>query len=257
MTPSTHAGTSLPEVATSVLATLRGERDIAVGNVIGSNVANLSLEEGTGIGALRVRDDGRIMAAGWIDPNGAGSKDVFLARLLANGARDNGFDGNGVVVMELSGGDTTAAMKLRRAEMLTRIASLPGMEAVGSHNCLPFNSNCFLGPLSRIDGRPVDPRKVKLPGARMKLVGGDSGRCEHEELVESVILAPSERVVVDVLFDREGEAVLEHRTSELDPWVTLPDTGLPAADIGDAVRYLASDIDDAGTYYWRVRIEQE
>lgn len=35
------AGTSLPEVATSVLAALRGERDIAVGNVIGSNLFNL------------------------------------------------------------------------------------------------------------------------------------------------------------------------------------------------------------------------
>jgi cation:H+ antiporter len=35
------AGTSLPEVATSVVAAIRGERDIAVGNVIGSNVFNL------------------------------------------------------------------------------------------------------------------------------------------------------------------------------------------------------------------------
>ncbi len=35
------AGTSLPEVATSVVATLRGERDIAVGNVVGSNLYNL------------------------------------------------------------------------------------------------------------------------------------------------------------------------------------------------------------------------
>jgi cation:H+ antiporter len=34
------AGTSLPEVATSVVATLRGERDIAVGNVVGSNIYN-------------------------------------------------------------------------------------------------------------------------------------------------------------------------------------------------------------------------
>lgn len=34
-------GTSLPEIATSVIAGLRGERDIAVGNVIGSNVLNL------------------------------------------------------------------------------------------------------------------------------------------------------------------------------------------------------------------------
>ncbi|MCM5682319.1 calcium/sodium antiporter [Schlegelella sp. S2-27] len=35
------AGTSMPEVATSVMATLRGERDIAVGNVIGSNLFNI------------------------------------------------------------------------------------------------------------------------------------------------------------------------------------------------------------------------
>lgn len=35
------AGTSLPEVATSVVASLRGERDIAVGNVVGSNILNV------------------------------------------------------------------------------------------------------------------------------------------------------------------------------------------------------------------------
>ncbi|MDX1520379.1 MAG: calcium/sodium antiporter [Anaerolineae bacterium] len=34
-------GTSLPEVATSVTASLRGERDIAVGNIIGSNIFNI------------------------------------------------------------------------------------------------------------------------------------------------------------------------------------------------------------------------
>ncbi|MCB2199478.1 calcium/sodium antiporter [bacterium] len=34
-------GTSLPEVATSVVAAARGQRDIAVGNVIGSNLFNL------------------------------------------------------------------------------------------------------------------------------------------------------------------------------------------------------------------------
>jgi FtsP/CotA-like multicopper oxidase with cupredoxin domain len=53
---------------------------------------------------------------------------------------------------------------------------------------------------------------VRLPGARMKLVGGDSGRMERQEFVENVVLAPSERAVVDVLFDQAGELTLEHRT---------------------------------------------
>lgn len=34
-------GTSLPEVATSIVAAIRGERDIAVGNIVGSNLMNL------------------------------------------------------------------------------------------------------------------------------------------------------------------------------------------------------------------------
>jgi cation:H+ antiporter len=42
------AGTSLPEVATSVLATIRGQRDIAVGNVIGSCIFNLLAVLGLG-----------------------------------------------------------------------------------------------------------------------------------------------------------------------------------------------------------------
>ncbi|WP_088279284.1 calcium/sodium antiporter [Ideonella sp. A 288] len=35
------AGTSMPEVATSIAAALKGERDIAVGNVVGSNTFNI------------------------------------------------------------------------------------------------------------------------------------------------------------------------------------------------------------------------
>jgi FtsP/CotA-like multicopper oxidase with cupredoxin domain len=55
---------------------------------------------------------------------------------------------------------------------------------------------------------------VRLPGARMKLVGGDSGRVEREELVSEVLLAPSERAVVDVLVDQPGELALEHQTPD-------------------------------------------
>ncbi len=35
------AGTSMPEVATSIMAAVKGERDIAVGNVVGSNTFNI------------------------------------------------------------------------------------------------------------------------------------------------------------------------------------------------------------------------
>ena len=55
---------------------------------------------------------------------------------------------------------------------------------------------------------------VALPGARMKLIGGDSGRVEREEFVSEVILAPSERAVVDVLFGQPGQLELQHRTPD-------------------------------------------
>jgi len=55
---------------------------------------------------------------------------------------------------------------------------------------------------------------VVAHGARMKLVGGDSGRYEREILIENVVIAPSERAVVDVLFDKPGQAALEHRTPQ-------------------------------------------
>ena len=35
------AGTSLPEVVTSIVATIHGEREIAIGNIVGTNLFNL------------------------------------------------------------------------------------------------------------------------------------------------------------------------------------------------------------------------
>jgi len=53
-----------------------------------------------------------------------------------------------------------------------------------------------------------------IRGARAKLVGGDSGRYERETFIDEVLLAPSERAVVDVLFDTPGQIRLEHRTPD-------------------------------------------
>lgn len=54
--------------------------------------------------------------------------------------------------------------------------------------------------------------KVAVPGARMKLVGGDSGRYEREEWVDDVVIAPSERAIIDVAFGRAGAFALQHVT---------------------------------------------
>ena len=55
---------------------------------------------------------------------------------------------------------------------------------------------------------------VGLKGARVKYVGGDSGRCECECFVDTVLLAPSERAVLDVLFETPGDVRLEHHTPD-------------------------------------------
>jgi FtsP/CotA-like multicopper oxidase with cupredoxin domain len=82
---------------------------------------------------------------------------------------------------------------------------------------------------------------VALPGARLKLVGGDSGRYEREELVDSVIVAPSERAVVDVLFGEPDQLTLEHRTpARTYPLASIRVGGEPAvprlAEAFDALR---------------------
>lgn len=53
---------------------------------------------------------------------------------------------------------------------------------------------------------------LSLPGLRMKRVGGDSGRYEREEWVDELLLAPSERAIVELAFDRPGDYPLRHST---------------------------------------------
>lgn len=56
--------------------------------------------------------------------------------------------------------------------------------------------------------------KIDFGGAKMKLVGGDNGRYEKEQFVDSVILSPSERAIVDVLFDKPGSYSITHSTPD-------------------------------------------
>jgi FtsP/CotA-like multicopper oxidase with cupredoxin domain len=57
---------------------------------------------------------------------------------------------------------------------------------------------------------------LSFPGARMKLVGSDGGRYERETWVESVVIAPAERYIVEVRFDRAAEVALVNRVRGLD-----------------------------------------
>ena len=47
--------------------------------------------------------------------------------------------------------------------------------------------------------------------ARIKLIGGDLGLFERVGFVDSVVIGPAERYVVDVLFDQPGAVPIEHR----------------------------------------------
>lgn len=69
--------------------------------------------------------------------------------------------------------------------------------------------------------------KVGIPGAKMKLVGGDSGRHDHDQWVDSVILSPSERTIVDAQFLKPGTYWIKHFGPEMQynlGTVTVQDT---------------------------------
>jgi len=83
------AGTSLPEVATSLIAAFRGERDIAVGNVVGSNIFNIMGVLGLPIfftGHLIARWEGGLFLLYFVAYNGylvAAATSPVITRTLA------------------------------------------------------------------------------------------------------------------------------------------------------------------------------
>jgi suppressor of ftsI len=91
---------------------------------------------------------------------------------------------------------------------------------------------------------------LSFPGARMKLIGSDAGPFEHEEWVESVVIAPAERYIVDVQFGRPGRFVLANRVRALDHFfnrfffetdtlatVQVPDAPRGAGAVEQAARF--------------------
>lgn len=100
--------------STGILA-LAGDGSIAA-SFADAGFRNLSREEGARITTLAMRRDRRLVAAGWIDPNGPGATDFYVARLTFDGALDPTFDGNGVARYPMNADgdtyDTPSAMVL-------------------------------------------------------------------------------------------------------------------------------------------------
>jgi FtsP/CotA-like multicopper oxidase with cupredoxin domain len=55
---------------------------------------------------------------------------------------------------------------------------------------------------------------LAIPGAKIKLVGGDNGRVTNQQFVDSVMIAPSERSIIDVYFERSGTFSLISKTPQ-------------------------------------------
>lgn len=54
--------------------------------------------------------------------------------------------------------------------------------------------------------------RIRIPGATMKLVGSDVGRYEKEYLTDSITIAPAERYIVDVFFEKNGSYTMTHES---------------------------------------------
>jgi FtsP/CotA-like multicopper oxidase with cupredoxin domain len=55
-----------------------------------------------------------------------------------------------------------------------------------------------------LDAANVRPFRLAIEGVRLKVIGGDGGRQEKEELADAVVLSPSERAIIEATFEEEG-----------------------------------------------------
>ena len=89
-------GTSLPELATGVMATYRGQTDIAVGNVVGSNIFNLLFI----LGPTAIIHDVAIPDGGWMDLAATTILSVLLLPMAMTGSRHIGRkEGSGLLIV--------------------------------------------------------------------------------------------------------------------------------------------------------------
>ena len=102
------------------------------------------------------------------------------------------------------------------------------------------------------------PFNLSFGGAKTKLVGSDVGAYERESFVESIVITPAERYIVEVMFDEAREYTLQHitpdRTYSLGRIMVLPNqtaregrsTEFHALKVNQTVR---ADIDNYRRYF--------
>ena len=92
---------------------------------------------------------------------------------------------------------------------------------------------------------------LSFAGARMKLLASDAGPFEREAWVQSVVIGPAERYVIDVRFDKTGSSAFLNRVQGLDH---LYGRFFPEVDTLGAVAVSAQPVSpDLGTTFGRIR----
>jgi len=89
-----------------------------------------------------------------------------------------------------------------------------------------FNLEVKTGQIARLFITNVANTRVfdlEFEGTDMKLVGGDVGRIEQEEFVDDVIIAPAERYIIEVMYEKEGSYPIIHREEKVGT-VTVTDS---------------------------------
>ncbi|HEX6091259.1 MAG TPA: multicopper oxidase family protein [Gemmatimonadales bacterium] len=138
------------------------------------------------------------------------------------------------------GADSAQMGRVNREEVLILDDILLGAEgpiaygeAHATHALMGRFGNVFLvngEPRWSLDARPGEVVRLyftnaanartfnlSIDGARMKLVAGDMGRVAEERWVESVVIGPAERWVVDVRFGKDGSYALTNRVRGVEP----------------------------------------
>ena len=133
---------------------------------------------------------------------------LMTRSLRAMLATDLGFRPEGVVTFRLTSIDTSASARIRRHEMLTRLASAPGVRGVSIASCVPFDVACMMTIGVRAVGN-ADPT------ARPVDVEFHSTSADHFRAMGIAITAGRALVAEDTTIPRQGVVISESAARRL------------------------------------------